>query len=375
MQIRDRKAKILILFLVVIVGVVAFRVISNILARQDQAQKSRQGKVAVVAAERPQYRTITPKFRFSGSLDPIWQADVAAKIDGRVEKVLVEEGQAVEAGQTLAVLDQADTAANLLNARGLYVDARTNYEKARTDLGRYERLYEQGAVSRETLDNMRFAVENAKGKLDAAQGNLRLRESESGGANLVTPRAGIVQTRYHQEGYYAKTGTALFNVADISTLRAKIDVPEGYVSSVEPGGTVDFVIPSRKGQDKHVRGTITHISPVAEGAARTFAAEVTVDNRDGSLRGGVYADTTITAVPREHALTVPLSAIVMRDDQRTVYIVQDGKAVRRVIKTGYIGDNLVEVLDGISADDQVITGGQNKIREGSNVRISGEKDS
>ena len=102
---------------------------------------------------------------------------------------------------------------------------------------------------------------------------------------------------------------------------------------------------------------------------------MTVDNRDGSLRGGVYADTTITAVPREHALTVPLSAIVMRDDQRTVYTVQDGKAVRRVIKTGYIGDNLVEVLDGISADDQVITGGQNKIREGSNVRISGEKDS
>ncbi|XOQ52679.1 MAG: RND transporter [Succiniclasticum sp.] len=375
MQIRNKKTKILVLFLVVVLGIVAFRVVSNILARSRDARNSRQGKVAVVTAEYPQYRTITPKFRFSGSLDPVWQADVAAKVDGRIEKVLVEEGQAVEAGQALAVLDQADTAANLLNARGLYLDARTSYEKAQTDLDRYERLYKQGAVSRETLDNMRFAVENAKGKLDAAQGNLRLRESESRGTNLITPRAGIVQTRYHQEGYYAKTGTALFNVADISTLRAKIDVPEGYIGSVEPGGAVDFVIPSMKGQNKHVQGTITHISPVAEGASRTFAAEVSVDNRDGRLRGGVYADTTITAVPREHVLTVPLSAIVMRDDQRTVYIIQDGKAVRRVLRTGYIGDNLVEILEGVGPEDQVITGGQNKIREGSAVRVSGEKDS
>lgn len=374
MQIRDKRAKILIGILAVLVGIVAFRVVANILARSDEAKSSRQGRVSVVTADHPKRQTIVPKFRFSGTLDPIWQADVAAKVDGRIEKVLVEEGQAVTAGQPLAVLEQADTSANLLNARGLYMDAKTNYEKAQTDLQRYETLYGQGAISQETLDNMRFALENARGKLNAARGNLKLRESESGGTTVLTPRAGIIQKRYYQEGYYAKTGTALFNIADISTLRAKINVPEGYVSSIEPGGTVDFVIESMKGNDKHVAGTITHISPVAEGASRTFEAEVGVDNGDGRLRGGVYADTTITAVPKENALTVPLSAIVMRDDQRTVYVIQDGHAVRRIIKTGYIGDNLVEILDGVTEQDLVITGGQNKIREGSSVKVSGEKD-
>ena len=374
MQVRDKRAKILIGILVVVFGIVAFRVVANIVARSNQAKNSRQGKVAVVTADYPKRQTIVPKFRFSGTLDPIWQADVAAKVDGRIERVLVEEGQAVAAGQPLAILEQADTSANLLNARGLYLDAKTNYEKAQTDLQRYEALYARGAISKETLDNMRFALENARGKLNAAQGNLKLRESENGGTTVLTPRAGIIQKRYYQEGYYAKTGTALFNIADISTLRAKINVPEGYVSSIEPGGTVDFVIESMKGNDKHVAGTITHISPVAEGASRTFEAEVSVDNGDGRLRGGVYADTTITAVPKENALTVPLSAIVMRDDQRTVYIIQDGHAVRRVIKTGYIGDNLVEILDGVTEQDLVITGGQNKIREGSSVKVSGEKE-
>ncbi|MEE3381403.1 MAG: efflux RND transporter periplasmic adaptor subunit [Succiniclasticum sp.] len=374
MQVRDKRAKILIGILVVVFGIVAFRVVANIVARSNQAKNSRQGKVAVVTADYPKRQTIVPKFRFSGTLDPVWQADVAAKVDGRIERVLVEEGQAVAAGQPLAILEQADTSANLLNARGLYLDAKTNYEKAQTDLQRYEALYARGAISKETLDNMRFALENARGKLNAAQGNLKLRESENGGTTVLTPRAGIIQKRYYQEGYYAKTGTALFNIADISTLRAKINVPEGYVSSIEPGGTVDFVIESMKGNDKHVAGTITHISPVAEGASRTFEAEVSVDNGDGRLRGGVYADTTITAVPKENALTVPLSAIVMRDDQRTVYIIQDGHAVRRVIKTGYIGDNLVEILDGVTEQDLVITGGQNKIREGSSVKVSGEKE-
>ena len=374
MQVRDKRAKILIGILVVVFGIVAFRVVANIVARSNQAKNSRQGKVAVVTADYPKRQTIVPKFRFSGTLDPVWQADVAAKVDGRIERVLVEEGQAVAAGQPLAILEQADTSANLLNARGLYLDAKTNYEKAQTDLQRYEALYARGAISKETLDNMRFALENARGKLNAAQGNLKLRESENGGTKVLTPRAGIIQKRYYQEGYYAKTGTALFNIADISTLRAKINVPEGYVSSIEPGGTVDFVIESMKGNDKHVAGTITHISPVAEGASRTFEAEVSVDNGDGRLRGGVYADTTITAVPKENALTVPLSAIVMRDDQRTVYIIQDGHAVRRVIKTGYIGDNLVEILDGVTEQDLVITGGQNKIREGSSVKVSGEKE-
>ena len=82
------------------------------------------------------------------------------------------------------------------------------------------------------------------------------------------------------------------------------------------------------------------------------------------------ANAVITAQPKENALTVPLSAIAMRDDQRTVYVIEDGVAVRRVLTTGYIGDNVVEVLDGITEKDHIITGGLNKVREGAKVRVS-----
>lgn len=370
MNLKDKRLRILILAVILVIGIVLFRVVSNIMARDKQARSSSQGRTAVVTAAYPVRKTVVPRFHFSGTLTPVWQADVAAKVDGRIEQILIQEGQKVEAGQPLAVLEQVDTAAGLMQARGTYLDAKTNFEKASMDVQRYEELYKRGAVSKEALDNMRFALENAKGKLDASKGGLDAAASSQNGTRITTPRAGIIQKRYYQEGYYAKVGTALFNIADISTLLAKIDVPEGYVSNIAAGGTVDFTIPSMQGEDKKIRGTITRISPVAVQPSRTFEAEVTVDNSDGRLRGGVYAEALITALPRQNVLTVPMTAISMRDDQRTVYVIEDGKAVRRVLTTGYIGENMVEVLGGVTETDFVITGGLNKVREGAVVKVS-----
>ena len=366
---KSGKSRIFLIVAVVLVAIVGFRVAQNVMGRSEQAKKSRQGTVVSVIAEHPKRQTVVPKIRFSGTLSPIWQADVAAKVDGRIERVLVQEGQAVAAGDDLVVLEQKDMSAAYLAAEGAYVDARTNLEKTAMDLERYEKLLADGAVSREAVDNLRFANANAAAKLDAARGALDAAQSKLGGTTVSTPRAGIIQKRYYQEGYYAKVGTALFNIADISTLLAKIDVPEGYVASVAPGGAVDFVIPSMAGDDKTARGTITRVAPVADSASRTFEAEVSIDNRDGRLKGGVYADAVITTKAKPNVLTVPFSAIVMRDDQRTVYVIEDDTAVRRVITTGYIGDDLVEILDGVTENDLVIAGGQNKLREGSKVKV------
>ncbi|SHE89706.1 efflux RND transporter periplasmic adaptor subunit [Schwartzia succinivorans] len=365
---KDKRMRILAIVMGVIVAIVAFRVGMNIVEKNAKAKNSGGGKSAVVTAGNPVRQTITPKYKFSGTLEPVWQADVAAKVDGRIEQVLVDEGDKVSAGQALVILEQTDTNANLMQARGSYIDAQATVEKAQHDYDRAKYLFEKGAISEEELEHAQFALDNALGKLANAEGSVAAADSKVGGTTVTTPRAGIVQKRYYQEGYYAKVGTALFNIADISVLRAKIDVPEGFISSIAVGGRVECVIPSM--DNLRVVGTITRISPVAVQPSRTFEAEVTVNNADGKLRGGIYADAILTALPKTNVLTVPLSAIVMRDDQRTVYVVEDGIAVRKVLKTGYIGDDIVEVLDGVTEQDVIITGGLNKVREGSKVKIS-----
>lgn len=354
------------IILVIIIGV---RVTMNLMARSEKAGNSRSAKVVVVAAGHPAHRTMSPKFRFSGTLEPVWQADVAAKVEGRIEAVLVEAGEVVTAGQTLALLEGADTQAELRRAEGAYYDAQAALDKAQADYQREAYLFAQGAVPREALDNAVFSLRSAEGKLQSAQGFLDAAASRQGGIEVTTPRAGVIQTRYYQEGYYAKAGTALFQIADISELRAKVAIPEGHISSVAVGSEVMFTIPSMAGEDKRAAGRIDRISPVAESGARTFAAEVSLDNRDGRLRGGVYAEAQIAALAKENVLTVPLSALVMREDQRTVFVVEEGIAVRRVLTTGYIGEEFVEVLEGVTEEDTIITGGLNKVRDGIRVRV------
>ncbi|MGP1586343.1 MAG: efflux RND transporter periplasmic adaptor subunit [Schwartzia sp. (in: firmicutes)] len=359
----------MIAVMVVILLIIGVRVGMNLMAKSEQAQGSGRGRVASVTAGHPLRQRIEPRLRFSATLDPIWQADVAAKVDGRVERVLVEEGERVAAGDALALLEQRDTAADLLSAEGAYAEAEARLNKAAADEARQAYLFAKGAVSKEEMDNARFARENAAGALQSAQGRLALAESKRGAATVTTPRDGIVQKRYYQEGYYAKAGTALFRIADLSTLSARIAVPEGEIRRVAVGGAVTFTIPSLARENQEAKGRVARVSPVAEGSARTFEVEVEVDNADGRLFGGVYAEARIEARPLEDALTVPLSAIVMRDDQRTVYVIEDGIAVRRVLTTGYIGEDVVEVLAGVTEGDEIITGGLNKVREGAQVRV------
>ena len=151
MDWHNRNMKILIGICIAVVLIVCYRIFDNIQTERERAERmSRVQAVAVVTA-RPERRTIVPDLEFSGSLDPEWQADVAAKVDGRVERVYVNEGDRVTKGQVLAELEQRDTDASLLEARGNYMDAQTSLRKAERDLERYSKLYEQGARFRSRL--------------------------------------------------------------------------------------------------------------------------------------------------------------------------------------------------------------------------------
>lgn len=368
MDLKNRKIRILIGILIAIVLIVAFRIYNNIQNDKERAARLSRSQAITVSLGRPERTSITPKLEFSGSLDPEWQAEVAAKVDGRVEKVYVKEGDRVTKGQVLALLEQTDTNAELLAAQGTYMDAQTDLRKAETDLMRYEKLYTQGAVSEQTVDDYRFARDNARAKLENARGNLQGMESKVAGTSIVAPADGIVYKRYYQEGYYAKAGTPLFAIADISTLKSVINIPEGQIDGVAVGNEAEILLTSFG--NRSLTGRVTRISPVADLPAHTFETEVSVDNPEGLL-AGVFATVHLIAQPRKDVLTIPVYAIVMRDDQKTVFVVDDeGIVTRKVLSIGYTDDKVAEVLSGLQGDELIVTGGQNKLREGSKVDTS-----
>lgn len=366
-NLQNRKVKIVLGLLLAVCVIIGYRIYSNIQADRARAAKMSQSRSIAVVTAHPVRRTIVPQLHFSGSLDPEWQAQVAAKVDGRLEKVYVHEGDRVEKGQVLAILEQMDTDANLLSAKGSFLDAQTSLRKAETDLARYEKLYATGAVSQQVVDDYRFARDNAAAKLEAARGSLQGMESKAAGTVVTAPADGIVAKRFYQEGYYAKAGTPLFAIADISMLKTTIHIPEGQVTGVKVGNEADIALPAYPG--KKLVGKITRIAPVADLPAHTFAAEVSVDNSEGLL-AGVYANVSLIGEPREQVLTIPMHAIVMRDDQQTVFVADaQGVVQRRVLSLGYSDDKVAEVLSGLDETDTIVVEGHNKLREGSRINL------
>ena len=368
MDWHDKRFRILAFVLAVLLIIIGARIFMNVMSSRERAEKATQGKAVSVPTGFAKRETIKPVLTFAGNLDPVWQAKIASKIAGRIQSVLVNEGDYVEAGTVLAALDSSEIDATVNAARGSVYDAKANLEQAETTLARYQRLLEKGAISQQEVDNASFARDMAAGKLESSQGTYENAYSRMEGTRVITPHAGYVVKRYYQEGYYAKDTDALFNVADISTLLVKINIPEGQIGAVAIGSVAEIEVPAMPG--KKFQGKVTKIAAVADAPGRTFAAEVSIPNSDGLLRGGVYANVYIKSNDKPNALVIPQSAIVMREDQRTVFVLdQDNFVKRKVLITGYIGNGLVEVLGGLEENERIVIGGQNKIREGSKVKI------
>ncbi|XEQ92615.1 Macrolide export protein MacA [Sporomusa carbonis] len=369
MASRKRRAIIIVsVVALALVGIIGYRINSNIQAGKERAGRVSQGQVVTVEVAAVTRRDVQPVLSFSSSLEPVWSADIASKVDGRIDQLTVDEGDAVSAGMTIAVLDMGELSAQVVQAEGNLFQARANLEQAELDLRRMEPLAKQGAVSAQTLDSARTKRDLAAGQVRAAEGALALYDNKLTGATVTSPRGGVVVKRYLQSGFYAKAGSPIVTVADISTLLAKATVGEAEIAQLKLGTVVKVKVDALGNQE--FTGTITRLSPVAAMPSRTFTAEISIPNQQNILKGGMFARIEVPGQVHAQAVVVPETALVMREDIKTVYVLTDDNRVRqRALKLGYVGDGWAEVLDGVKEGEKIVIAGQNKLRDGASVRV------
>lgn len=361
---RNRYIAIALLLLFVIIF---WRIFNNIQENKKRAARASGGQVVAVQYDTVKRGSITPILKFSGSLEPIWQADISSKVASRIDKVLVYEGDVVKEGQVLAVLDSIEYKAQSDQAHGSVYESRANLEQAELNLSRMEKLYASGAVSKQALDTAQFTRDMARGKLTASSGNYEAMQSKFDSTTILAPRSGVIARKYLQDGAFAPISTPIVNLADTSQLLAKVSIGEAEIVNLALGQEAILLVTAYGSRE--FKGRVTRISPVASLPARSFTAEITVDNTQNELKGGMYTNSFITTKQKDNVLIIPQSAIVMREDQKTVFVVnKDNVLERKLLNTGYIGEGLVEVISGIEEGETIVTGGQNRVREGSKVR-------
>jgi RND family efflux transporter MFP subunit len=386
--------------------VIALVVIGTVprLARQREALAAvRESPIThpVVTIVHPQVGEPTSALLLPGNIEPLYSAAVYARTEGYIERRNVDIGSKAKAGQVLAVIsspevDQqllqaratlAQSEASLLQARAALEQARANAELTRLTKERDLPLGQQHAISQQIVDEAVQAhtarvadVAAAEANITAAQANVTANRANvarllqiQGFEQVVAPFDGVITARNVERGDLVSTGSAtagkpLFNIAQSGTLRIQIDVPQSEAVNIQDGQKASITVKERLGRE--YTGTVVRSAGSLDSAARTMLTEVQVDNRDGSLLPGMYAQVKFTLAEQRTSLIIPTSSLVIDHNGMHVVTVQNGQKAHFVpVVIGRDMGTKVEVLSGIQGSDALVASPSDLLHEGQDVEV------
>lgn len=296
--------------------------------------------------------SIERQLRYPATIQAYKENHLAPATAGRVEKVLVDVGDRVKAGQLVAMLD-----------RTTYQQAKIQFEKLKVDLQRVDSLLKVGAIPQQQYDAVKMQYDIAKTNLEFLDDN----------TSLKSPIDGIITGKYINDGeLFAMSPApgvgkpAVVSIMQLDKLKLLVGVSSSYLNSVKLGMKVS--IKTEIYPDMDFTGTIEKIYPTIDNMTKTFTVEVVVANPDMKLRPGMFATATIN-VGKGDALLVPAFAVLKQSgtNERYLFVYENGKAIRRTVVQGDVFDDKVEIEKGLSAGEEIIIEGHTIVADGQTV--------
>lgn len=355
------------------IGVVITGIATRKIADARLREWTENQAVPVVAVVMPDTRGSRATIELPGRLEAYTQAQIFARVSGYIKGWKADIGMPVKAGQLLAEIDAPDLDQQIMQAIADVTGAQANATLADANLERGRALISSGAVSKRDLDQRAADSESRQGLVKSAQANLdRLRVLEKY-KRITAPFDGLVTARATDVGALINAGAgggpALFVISDVTKLRGYINVPQNYVPNIQIGTKAQITVPEFPGR--------TFIATV-EASARsvdilsgTTRMQLGVDNANGALMTGSFANVSLELPKPEMAIEVPGSALIF--DQSGLRIATIGPDDRVVLKSITISRDkgkTVEIASGLSADDRVVESPPDGIATGDRVRIA-----
>jgi RND family efflux transporter MFP subunit len=372
--------------IVLFIAVVAIAVVTFIILRG-----SKSVTVTTATARAAETGALATVLNASGYVEPRRKATVAAKITGRVTDVLVDEGMAVEAGQVLARLDDADarrrtdaTRANRDVAGASLEEIKVNLSDIKRRLRRTQELHEDGVASEQDLDTATAAVDAlgaqlavAQRTLDAAEAQLAVSVQDLENYTIRAPFAGIAVSKEAQPGEMVAPvfagGGGISTIVDMTSLEIEVDVNESYIARVAPGQPAEAILDAYPGW--RIPATVRTIIPTADRQKATVKVRLTFDELDPRILPDMgvkvaFRETAaeIDEAPRALCL-VPRAAVTMEGDRRVVFLVNGETVERRAISVGRELGGEIEILAGLSAGDLVVVEAPDELEDGQQIKI------
>jgi membrane fusion protein, multidrug efflux system len=371
MSFRVRYASVVLLVWLPLVG-----------CQQSKKEDAAQPKVGPVEEVLPavsistvEKKDLVISIALTGTLKAQMEVDISSKTPGRLSSVKVDMGQEVKKGDTLATLENRDTAMSIKQAQAQLASAQAQKDQANLDVDRMRKLQEGGASTDSEFTSIKTKQTLANSSYDAANAMLSLAKENLNNSVLKAPFPGVITKRTANPGQTVSPGTLLFTLHDLSAMILEAGVAERDLGRVQVGQLVNMKVEAYPGQN--FEGKIKIIGKSLDPATRKIPLQVEFPNADKKLLSQMYAKAKLQLDTREGALLIPEAALMEPKGSATseigeakdVFVVKEGVAFRKRVGIGAIVDGSCEVLTGLGQGEIVITSGQSLVKDNNKVKV------
>jgi membrane fusion protein (multidrug efflux system) len=318
-------------------------------------------------------QTLRKVLPISGELRAVTQSPVKALVNGEVTEVLVREGETVQAGQIVIRIDPREHQARLAQAKGALLAAQGQLNIATQTRDNNQALLDKGFISRNAFDTAYSQYQIAHANVESAIGARDVAQKAVTDTNIRAPIAGVISSRTVQPGEKVSTDNKLLDIIDLRQMELESAVPASDIMHVALGQEVQVSV---EGLSAPIKGTVARINPATQSGSRSILTYIRIDNTQGLLRAGMFAEATLTLDKKDDVLSIPQLALHQENDVQYVYAIDNNTIVRKTVTTGMHGVTsqgpAIEILSGLSNGIAVIKSNLGVLKEGTLVRFAGE---
>ena len=325
---------------------------------------------APVKVFKVQRRKISEKLNYTGLIEASRKLNVTPEVGGKIAKIYVEEGTRVKEGQLLAELDTRAVRLQLDQAKAGLAVAEANYNDAKRNMDRMERLSRENAVSEQQYEKIRLGFDASEAQPQQARAILNLAQHQLNVSMMKAPFGGIIASKNAEVGDVINPMMGgmgpggVLTLMDFSRVKIYVDVPPGRIGRIKKGQDAILRTSTYPGRD--FLGKVTVVNLTADAATRKFRVEVRIDNPDLALRPNTYGELAIEINSREGVLVIPQKALL---DNHFIFLAQGGSAVKRDVSLGLQNSEIIEITEGLNEGDLVIIEGNYGLEEGAKIEV------
>jgi multidrug efflux pump subunit AcrA (membrane-fusion protein) len=412
------KKIILVLVILAVAALGAVRAAQVISARKVEDPKHQaMGQVPLVEVAPVTQGLIEEKMLRTGDIAPYAQVTIYSKVQGWVEKINFREGDRVKVGQVLAILDGREAEATVAQSKASLEaviarlkqvkataeetiqsqiqQAKANLDFAEEDLKRFRELHQKDFISRQQLDQARTNYSVAKAAYDLALNSIRqktwendialaeaqvqqakatldLNRAQLANLIILAPMNGKITKRYVDPGIMVKDTTPILAMMDLDEVKMMVNVIEKELIRLQIGQAVKVTVTAFP--NRLFQGRIAIITPALDLQSRTAEIQISIPNPGYILNPGMFGRAEALLRSDPQATLIPIQALITDEGKDFVYALKDGKAYRRPVQKGISKDTVVEIIRGLTPGEQVVTAGQEFLRDGIPVRLAAKSE-